>query len=107
MGGGDAHCECHRPCDSHPSPSYPPSLFPPFTLAQEPPPCPSLHGRHPRSRSTGTTALYGRATFPGLQLLLGPGTSGVDVTFILLVVDAKASRTRQVVRRARGPAPPA
>merc|ERR1712155_102020 len=57
MGGGDAHCECHRPCDSHPSPSYPPSLFPPFTLAQEPPPCPSLHGRHPRSRSTGTTAL--------------------------------------------------
>ena len=30
----------------------------------------------------------------GLQLLLGPGTSGVDVTFILLVVDAKASRTR-------------
>ena len=30
----------------------------------------------------------------GLQLLLGPGTSGVDVTFILSVLDAKASRTR-------------
>ena len=52
------------PCLQPPRPSRaPPSLFPPFTLAQEPPPCPSLHGRHPRSRSTGTTALPLRSSY--------------------------------------------
>ena len=87
----------------------PPLLsFPPSRLRRSPPLAPLSTGATPGAGRPGRPLFpYGRATFPGLQLLLGPGTSGVDVTFILLVLDAKASRTRHEVRRARGPAPPA
>ena len=41
-------------------------------------------------RSNGLLGVAGA----GFQLLLGPGTSGVDVTFLFLVIDAGASRPR-------------
>ena len=74
----------------------PPLLsFPPSRLRRSPPLAPLSTGATPGAGRPGRPLFpYGRATFPGLQLLLGPGTSGVDVTFILSVLDAKASRTR-------------
>ena len=55
----------------------------------------SLRRRYPRryrreSRSGGLLGAAGA----GLQLLLGPGTSGVDVTFLFSVLDAGASCPR-------------
>ena len=74
----------------------PPLLsFPPSRLRRSPPLAPLSTGATPGAGRPGRPLFpYGRATFPGLQLLLGPGTSGVDVTFILSVLDVKASRTR-------------
>ena len=54
-----------------------------------------LRRRYPRRcrcvrRSRGMLGAAGA----GLQLLLGPGTSGFDVTFLILVLDAEASWPR-------------
>ena len=42
----------------------------------------------------------------GFQLLLGPCTSGVDVTFLFLVIDAGASRPRSTRGAPSSPPPP-
>ena len=53
---------------------------------------------------TGIVQVKRRA---GFQLLLGPGTSGVDVTCLFSVIDAgtRARRDRRWVRRSRAPPP--
>ena len=68
----------------------------------------SLRRRYPRRyrRVRRSSGLLGAAG-AGLQLLLGPGTSGFDVTFLFLVHDAEASwpRSTQGAPSAR-PSPP-